>query len=737
MKKRNILGDLYGGLTGAIIALPVSVAYGFIAFAPLGPEWRAVGAMTGLFSSLAMTLVNGILGKTQIGLAGPRPQASFVVAGLIAFMMASNDFSNGGELQVPRILGVVFITIFLSGFIQLLFGIFRAGVMLKFVAYPVSSGLTCAASLLLIFGQLPGAFALVPGHWNLMTVVTGDFSWPTLCVSVATIIVIVWAGKHLPRVPGALLGLVTGSFVHWVLFYSGYADWLGPTIGHLPSQVAHMEGLRLAYDAIGSTDLLTFRHQIFTSALTIAVLECMGTLMAVSHIQDMSGIRVRANREILVQGSGSLFSAVLGGLPGSLYIERSVANFQAGGHSRWSAIVSCVTLALFVFALSNQIAYIPIAAISGVIIVLGWTMFDRWMLRVTSRLMTGRVTNKAEEIRGLCIVLGVMLSSLYFGFVTGVALGIVVSIVVFIAQMSRSIIRRVYFADKVQSKYQRWHNHEKMLREHRKCIAIFELEGALFFGSSDMLIERLEALTSGGILYFVLDFRRVLHLDATGGRRLAQTIDRFAEKGIEIEFAYLLPGHPVWTTAADLGLVTARPKIRAHVDVSLAIEACETDLLNRLLSQSERALPEEQTLQEVLASHGMSAGVIEKIAPFFEPVRVRQGDAIWKKGEESDAVAINVSGFIDIILPGVEHIRRLATLGPGALIGEMAFIDGGVRSADVIARTDVKIFYLSKAAYDELAKRHQDLALAFVVAIAQEMSKRMRQAQMTISELEV
>ena len=216
---RNLKGDLFGGLSSSIIALPLALAFGIVAFAPLGPDFASKGALACLYGAILTSFFASLFGGTPTQITGPTGPMSVMIATMIASSLQARSITEitaGAELNY--ILSLVFFAVLLGGVIQVLLGIFGGGKFIKYIPYPVIAGFMNGVAMIIFLSQVKPFFGLTSEH-SVVDIFTGTaaISWITIVVGSITILAVVFTPKLIKGIPGALMGLVIGLVCFFVI----------------------------------------------------------------------------------------------------------------------------------------------------------------------------------------------------------------------------------------------------------------------------------------------------------------------------------------------------------------------------------------------------------------------------------------------------------------------------------------------------------------------------------------
>jgi SulP family sulfate permease len=257
---------------------------------------------------------------------------------------------------------------------------------------------------------------------------------------------------------------------------------------------------------------------------------------------------------------------------------------------------------------------------------------------------------------------------------------------------------------------------------------VFELQGSLFFGTTDQLYTALEPDLKTRA-YVILDMRRVQSVDVTAAHVLELVEDVLAERKAFLVFSQLPKDVPTGQDMRqyfdEVGLVRKEHHVRAFDELDAALEWVENRIL--LDARLERVAEKPLELQEIELFKGRKQATLTELEARMDKRSFKAGEAIFRRGEVGDELFLIRRGSVRILLPlDDRQSHHLATFGRGDFIGEMAFLDGGLRSADAIAFTDADLYVLSRRRFEELAGEHKKLALNLLEGLARMLAIRLR-----------
>ncbi len=713
-------GDLAGATAAAAVTLPAAIVYGLIAFAPLGPAFAGHGILAGLYASVAAAFVVALAGRAAGIITGPLATTALVLGAFVGQLGASGTLAG----DPGTVIALAFVAVLASGVLQVLFGALRLGGVVKFVSYPVFAGIMNGTAIVLAIGAARELLALSGGGADLLP-----------CVAVVAASVLPWlmAGRIGPRVPGPVLGLAVGTALYYLL--GAFGIGAGDTIAAVPASAPLLDHwgtwFSLDFGQVGR-----FLPIIFTAAATIAILGSVESLFATLTLQNLTGARPDGNRELVAQGLGNIANAFAGALPASGTPSRTRLNHEAGGRTRLSgALFALITLAAVLFG-ARFIDVLPRAVIIGMTVAVALVVVDRWSIRLIHRVLRGDFGNRREHRVNIAIIAGVAASVVAFGMLAAVALGMLTSVVMFIVQMGRSVVRGVLDGSRLHSRKLRHVRTMDVLRSRGGTIAVLELQGALFFGATDRMLREIDSLVAAGVRYIVIDFRRISDADISAAAVLARTCGQLDAKGVVVALSYLPEGSRLRVLLEDLGFGSRDGDARVFPDTDLALEHCEDLLLATLQEEAHSAAT--RGLEHLLELEDLSKTEKDALYAAVDRRSFAAGSYLCRQGEPGDSLFVIEHGRADISIgvPGQVRRKRLATLGPGSVFGEMALLDRGVRSADVQVVEDLGCYEFTNRAFNRLKDEQPRIALIVLDRLARVLVARLRSANETIGELE-
>ena len=564
-------GDVFGGITAGIIALPLALAFGVSS---------GLGPTAGLYGAIFLSFFAALLGGTNTQISGPTAPMTALSMVVIAGLIAANDGDVGKAL--PIILAVFM----LSGLIQVGLGFMGLGKYIRYIPYPVVSGFMTAIGLIILTTQTLPVLGYYPKEDNILVesfkpqaeavllgkileeeageglLVLEDFSetvtrgekitqaeiqqeaavlaskyasgvigsikalplalgrinWIELLLALGTIIIIYGFKKITTAIPSTLVALLVMSGIA-VLFVPGYRP-----ITAIPS------GFPLPqWGIFTDISLLELTPYILTS-LTLALLGAIDSLLTSVVADNMTKTRHLPNKELIGQGIGNSISALFGGLPGAGATIRTVVNINSGGVTRLSGMISSMVLLLILLIFSSVASTIPAAVLAGILVTVGISVMDYRGLKAIPVLPRDVKLGKLGISSEVIVMLIVMLLATFWNLVYAVGIGLVIASLMFMKKIGDSTAS--------QSKLKALPSDSRLEEEEVididgdgiADVVIKHIMGPLFFGSADGFQKLAKKIPSSAQV-IVLRLETMSYIDQSGLYALEEILVDLSEQG--------------------------------------------------------------------------------------------------------------------------------------------------------------------------------------------------------------
>ena len=492
-------GDLFGGLSAGVVALPLCLALG--ALSGLGPE-------AGLYGAIVLGILAALFGGTPVLVSGPTAPMTLVSAGVVAASMLPN-----GQVNLAFVVAVFLLT----GALQVLMGLLRLGSYIRYVPYPVISGFMSGIGILIVIQQIfPMAGMAAPSSDSatilarLHTLPAG-FAWPVALLAAATLAIIYLLPRVTRAVPSSVVALVLvtgGSLLFGVN---------APRIGAIPSGLPAL--------VVPKLDFTQVRFIVIVAA-ELALLGAIDSLLSALLADNITKTHHASNRELIGQGIGNMAAALVGGLPGAGASIRTIVNIEAGGRTRLSGVIHGLFLVAVLLGLSGVVQYIPNAVLAGILVAAGLSCIDRRGL--------SHITKVPRADAALMFL--VLVLTVFSGVIIAVAIGLIVASFVFmkkVADLSEQQTTIGLMANEP------WADELALPAADREHLLIKHVEGPLFFGFARGFADIAPLARSGKVLVLRMD--RVRFMDQSGAYALQDALADLKAVGLRI----LIVGLPV------------------------------------------------------------------------------------------------------------------------------------------------------------------------------------------------
>ncbi len=488
----DLRADAVAGITVAIVALPLSMALAIASGA--SPD-------KGLLTVVVAGLLISALGGSRYQIGGPTGAFVVVVFNVIA--------QHGYD-------GLVIATL-MAGVILAVAGFAKLGNFMRYIPEPVVTGFTAGIAVIIFSSQVKDFLGLQMGavpaefveKWEALFGAMPTLSWLTTALSVGALALILVLRKVAPKVPGFLLVVVLGAVLVPVLHLP--VETIGSRFGGLSGAIPAPHWPQVTLTRVG---------ELFPSALTIAFLAGVESLLSAVVADGMSGGRHRPNAELVAQGVANAASALFGGLPATGAIARTATNIRAGARSPMAGVLHAVFVLIIMLALAPYAAAIPLASLAAILMVVAWNMSEVDRFRhLLSAPMGDRV-----------LLLSTFILTVAVDLTVAIGTGVVLAAVLFMHRMAET-------ASVGPAEYRE--GEEEEARDNLPAgVEIFQVNGPLFFGAAARFSEVLDNIGQKPRV-FVLDMAEVPLMDATGVNALSSFARHCANGGTEVVVAGL------------------------------------------------------------------------------------------------------------------------------------------------------------------------------------------------------
>ena len=484
-------GDLFGGITAAVVGLPVALAFGVAS---------GLGAIAGMYGAIAVGFFAAVFGGTRSQISGPTGPMAIAMAVIVA--THAESFAEAFTIAI------------MAGLIQVLLGVLRIGRFVAYTPYSVISGFMSGIGIIIILLQtLPFLGSPVVSGGPVGSILAWpdairDINLNAFAIAAVTLAVgVLWPSRLAKYLPPTLAALASGTLLSVL--------WLTqtPVIGDVPT------GLPDLRSPVFSPDFLIHAVQ---PALIIALLGSIDSLLTSLIADSMTRTSHDPNRELVGQGIGNTIAGLIGGLPGAGATMGTVVNIRAGGRTQVSGVLRAAILLALVLGLGKYVEAIPHAALAGILMKVGWDIIDwRFLTRVH------RV--QKAHLLVMLITLGL---TVFLDLVTAVAIGLIAAGMASARQLERLELDSVVSVPLLDQSFLAGHKAIDAVDDFSARVGLVALRGAFTVASSNKLVNTISVDIRDHEVV-ILDFSETIYMDDSAALVVEQLIDSAIEDDTE------------------------------------------------------------------------------------------------------------------------------------------------------------------------------------------------------------
>ncbi len=486
----NFQKDMLAGLVVGIVAIPLAMAFAIAC--GVRPEY-------GIYTTIIAGILVSIFGGSKYQIAGPTGAFVPVLLGIVMQYGYENLLIAG----------------FMAGILLVLMGICKLGNFIKFIPRPVMIGFTAGIAVIIFSGQIANFLGLhhlekqETFFYNIKELGTNisELNPYSILTAFLCLGIVIAATKWLPRIPGALLGLVISSLIATLLF-PNQIETIGTTYGDIPHQ---LPGFQMPAFTVGNILML------LPAACIIAALGGIESLLSAMVADNMANSKHNSNKELVGQGIANIVAPLFGGIPATGAIARTATNIKNEATSPVSGIIHGIVVLLVLLFLSSLAFHIPLASMAPILMVVAWNMSEKDEFIHILKTKTGDT---------LVLVLTFLLT-VFTDLTTGVSVGLLLAFLLFIGKMSKSLRVRKVLPDPRDSYVK-----SKMVNDGKDCpqISIFTVEGPLFFGTIKEFETSIEASLYSNAPILLLRMGNVSFMDTSAEFAVENVRKKMVEK---------------------------------------------------------------------------------------------------------------------------------------------------------------------------------------------------------------
>lgn len=697
MKGAGLVPTMMIGVIAGIDNIGVGLAIASLIFT--GP------LLAGLEMGVGVVLLSGTILSLWIGLRSTQPNAVALVQetsiAILAFTaaMVALRMTGPAEAKVATVFAILGISTIVTGLAFWVTGKLRLGGVAGVLPYPVISGFLAGSGWLLVEG---GTMMLTGGHTA--AAIYGSMNDPDVVARVVpavlfSAIMFVALRKTTYSMAAPVLMLCAGVLFYVVLAALDLSVADARDSGWLPDVQG---GVGVSLPTPGMLALVHWEQVVFAAPaiLSAAALSMVGLLLNTSGVELAIGRDLDANSELRSSGSANILSGCIGGPSGFIGLSMTLLAEKMGSRGRGAGVATALVMVTGLLFARTIVSHLPVFLTAGLVIYMGLDLLYEWLISSRRKL----------PFSEWMIVVVILAFVVLVGFMQGLAVGLLVSVALFIYDYSRLPVIRLSATGKdIRSTVDRSPVESAYLLEHGDVIEVRQLQGYLFFGTADRMVseikQRIDESPENLLRFLVVDFRQVSGVDSAATTCFLKLKRAVEAAGVRTYFSHVAPKVEAALTQAGFefrqdGCITIE-----H-DLDHAVEQCEEQLL---------ALRGQKDSETELIGH-MSSAIgphprLQDLIDVMDERHLDPGEYLIHAGNDADDVFFLTEGRVNvqITLPG-GRLLRLRTMTSGAIVGEVALYLGTKRSADVVVETPSTALRLDAATISEL--EHSDSELA-------------------------
>jgi sulfate permease, SulP family len=724
---RSAVSDFTSGAVVAFVAASYSLSFAVLIFSGPLSGILPFGISATLISTGLGAIVVALASSCRFSVAGPYAATMAVMSAMAAGVAAQFPESGDSASMTVHVLFILASATLLTGLVLFAIGALRLGVWMRYIPYPVVGGFLAAAGWLLT----SGAIVIATGHplsLRSLSLLAESEAIRHLAAGgtfAAAIFVAQSRVRHYLILPGLLVlgflvchGSIAGLGIApadaraqgWLLpLVEGYETWWpwSPEVSR-----------QLEWPV-----LLLHVGEITAAAGVTAI----SILLGATGLEVSQKTTIDLDREFQANGIANVLIGLFGGIIANLSVNRSVLNVAAGARTRMSGVLSGVMCLAMLFAGTDLIGLIPTPILGGLLLYLGLSVLWEWLIKARRRL------SRTDYL----LVLAILFLIVNNGYLEGIALGVVASCIFFAMSCSRArVIKHNLTRQEYGSYVDRSYEQASVLRDYGNEIQILWLQGYLFFGTANRLLEevkgRAEMRHDQPVRYVVLDFRLVSGIDSSAVFSFIKLRNFAEEQRVRLIFCALPPTMHDAFSAEGL-LVAGDSVVREFSNLDLALEWAEERVLEERFLGGEGLPAFEAWLGKVMAGEDVAT----RFSAYLEPLDLQKGDYLFHQGDPADALYFVVSGRVSVMLeqPPAMAIRVRSITGYN-VVGEMGLYRGTPRIATVVAEEPCRIRRLTREAFLMMQERDPQVSGAFHSFIVRALADRVGFATSEIAALQ-
>jgi len=534
---KRIAGDIFGGVTASIIALPLALAFGVAS---------GVGAQAGIYGAIILGFVAALAGGTKVQISGPTGPMTIVAASTL--VLFHGDVS------------VLMAAVLLTGIFQIILGLLKVGKFVKFVPYPVISGFMSGIGIIIILLQINPLLG-IEGVTSPLDAVTSlgsiktMFQTDALYASIIALLIVFFTPKKIARIfPTPLLALII------VTVFSQLAGLQLATIGTIPSELPE-----ICWPNFTRSQLTV----VISAAMSLAVLGAIDSLLTSLVADSLTKTDHNSNRELIGQGVGNALTAFVGGIPGAGATMRTVVNVKSGGTTRLSGVLHALILLGVLLGLGKYAEIVPMAVLAAILIKVGLDIVDYRFIKII---------RKAPK-NDLAIMFTVLFLTVFVDLIVAVGVGVLLASVLLTVRLTKQVNSSV---DDLKISINENDGYELLNDDKSFLVRVVNIDGPFFFGSTSRLVGQVGEMLGTKVVIF--NCLKVPFIDLSAFFALSEIILKLKEKDI---LPFIVVSEEIKAKLIRLEISTTLREKHIYISFNQAVEHAKAHVYKNLSGEKD------------------------------------------------------------------------------------------------------------------------------------------------------
>jgi SulP family sulfate permease len=714
---QRLLPSLTVGLVTGVLEVIFAISLASLIFSDELSVNLPTGVGLALFSILTINVSVALISSLPGVVANVQESPAVLMAVVAHHITTSMPESASASEQLLTVLTAIALTSIFTGIFFLTLGWFKLGGLIRFIPYPVVGGFLAGTGWLLVCSSLS---MMADVSLNLDKIIyllspTLLLEWLPGIVFAVSLLAILRRYNHFLILPGMLLGAIALFYIFLILTDTSInqVSASGLLLGSFPTGNLWQP---LSFWQPTQVNWLIIVEQL-DRIVTIALVSVMTLLLNATGIEVAVGQDIDLNRELKAAGVANLAAGCGGGIIGFQGLALSALSHKVGANSRLVGLFIGMIAALALFSGATVLSYLPKMVLGGLLLFLGLDFLVKWVYDSWFELPK----------KDYFVILLILVVIATLGFLEGVGFGLLLTIILFVINYSQvSATKNICSGASCHSNVVRGLREKQILREAGQQICILELQGFIFFGTANNLLNQLYQLLAvvreNPLRFIVFDFRLVSGVDSSAILSFTKMRQILSKQQVSLVFTNVQP--TVDKILRQCGCLSTKDSIcQIFPDLDRGLEWCENQILKTIPYQNHSYSSLIQQLQTLFASIEQ----VEQFINYLQPQQFLAGEFVFRQGELPNGLYLIESGQVSVFQELANgQVKRLSTFDGGSLCGEISFYTQERHSASVVANKISCLYYLSPEALKKMEMEAPQLAMIWQKFMLNLLAERLK-----------